>query len=154
MFFLNKYISRILITSLIIISFYNIFSIFILSYSPKIEGYFSKAIYYLPYKYSIFFHKPFLFSKKDIQENNPNSKKLYNLVRDAEKKSALDYTYWEIKILHQINNESNNKEFERNFINLAVLSKNNKQKKKSIKLYYLRNVPRFSNEVRDIIISE
>ena len=123
-------------------------------FSPQIEGYCSKAIYYLPYKYSIFFHKPFLFSKKDIQENNPNSKKLYNLVRDAEKKSALDYTYWEIKILHQINNESNNKEFERNFINLAVLSKNNKQKKKSIKLYYLRNVPRFSNEVRDIIISK
>ncbi len=122
--------------------------------SPKIEGYLSKTIYYLPYKYSIFFHKPFLFSKKDIQANTPDSKRLYYLVSGAEKKSALDHTYWETKILHQINNKSNSKEFERNFINLAILSRNNERKKKSIKLYYLRNVPRFSNEVRDIIISE
>ena len=151
--FLNKYISKILISSLIIISFYNIFSIFILLFSPKIEGYLSKTIYYLPYKYSIFFDKPFLFSKKDIQANNLNSKKLYNLISSAEKKSALDYTYWETKILHQINNKTNSKEFEINFINLAILSKNNERKKKSIKLYYLRNIPRFSNKVRDIIIS-
>ena len=123
-------------------------------FSLKIEGYFSKAIYYLPYKYSIFFHKPFLFSKNDIQANNLKSKKLYYLFSGAEKKSALDYKYWETKIIHQINNTSNNKEFERNFINLVILSKNNKRKKKTFKLYYLRNVPRFSNEVRDIIISK
>ena len=61
--------------------------------------------------------------------NNLNSKKLYNLISSAEKKSALDYTYWETKILHQINNKTNSKEFEINFINLAILSKNNERKK-------------------------
>ena len=142
-----------LIVSLIIISFYNIFSIFILSFSPKIEGYFAKTINYLPYKYSIFFQKPFLFSKKDIQANDTDSKKLYYLINTTEKKSVLDYVFWETKILHQINNETKSIEFERNFINLAILSKNNEPKKNLLKLYYLRNVPRFSIKVKDIIFS-
>tara|TARA_B100001741_G_scaffold305212_1_gene297176 strand:- start:9168 stop:9632 length:465 start_codon:yes stop_codon:yes gene_type:complete len=150
--FINKYIKRLLISILIIISLYNIFSILIISYSPKIEGYFSKTINYLPYKHSIFFVKPLIFKKKDIQNKSISSKKLYNLISKTEKKSALDYTYWEVKILHQINNNSSKIEFEKNFINLFVLSKNNKKKNKSLKLYYLRNIPRFSNEVGSIII--
>ena len=153
MFFLNKYISKILITSLIIISFYNIFSIFILSFSFKNDGYLTKTLNYLPYKYSIFFEKPLGFSKQDIGSNNLDSKKLYYLMSATEKKSALDYTFWEAKILHQINNKTEINDFERNFINLAILSKNNAKKKKTLKLYYLRNVPRFSKEVGDIIIS-
>ena len=107
----------------------------------------------MPYKHSIFFQKPLRVSKKDIESNSPDSKKLYYLINSTEKKSALDYTYWETKILHQIKNESVKNDFERNFINLAVLSKNNLKKKKSLKLYYLRNVPRFSKEVGDIINS-
>lgn len=93
-----------------------------------------------------------IFKKKDIQNKSISSKKLYNLISKTEKKSALDYTYWEVKILHQINNNSSKIEFEKNFINLFVLSKNNKKKNKSLKLYYLRNIPRFSNEVGSIII--
>ncbi len=61
--------------------------------------------------------------------------------------------YWEIKILHQINNKNIKADFERNFINLAILSKNNIKKHKSIKLYYLRNIPRFSKDVGKIILS-
>ena len=123
-------------------------------FSSKIDDYFGKTLNYLPYKYSIFFQKPLLYSKKDIQANNSNSKKLYYFVSSTEKKSALDYHYWEFKMLHQINNKSSKREFEKNFINLAILSKNNENKKKLIRLYYLRNVPRFSREVADIITSK
>ena len=151
--FLNKYICRVLITSLIIISFYNIFSIFILSFSSKIDGYFRNTINYLPYKYSVFFQKPFSYSKKNIQTITPESKKNYQLINTTEKRSALDYVYWELKILHQIGNNSLKTDFERNFINLVILSKNNVKKKKTLKLFYLRNVPRFSKEVGNIIVS-
>ena len=105
----------------------------------------------MPYKYSIFFQKPLLYSKKTIQTNSSESKKLYNLINSTEGRSALDYYYWEIKMLHQIGNISTKKEFEKNFINLAILSKNNEKKKKALRLYYLRNIPRFSSEVRDIV---
>ena len=67
--------------------------------------------------------------------------------------STLDYSYWEIKTLYQITNKNLGDDFEKNFINYAILSKNNKLKQKILKLFYLRNIPRFSNEVRDIILS-
>jgi len=151
--FLNKYISKLLIVSLIIISFYNIFSILIISFSPKIDGNLVKAINYLPYKYSIFFKKPLRFSKKLLQVKSPRTNKLYQLINTTERKSALDYSYWEMKTLYQITNNDLGVDFEKNFINYAILSKNNKRKQKMLKLFYLRNIPRFSNEVRDIILS-
>ena len=153
-FLLKKYINKLLIISLIIISLYNIFSILFISYSLKIGDYFSKTIDYLPYKYTIFFTKPLLIKKADIQIISSDSKKLYNLISKTEKNSALDYKYWEIKILHQINNGSNRLDFERNFINLFILSKNNLKKNKTLKLYYLRNIPRFSEEVGKIVMSK
>jgi hypothetical protein len=153
MLFLNKYINKVLIFGLIIIVFYNIFSIFILLSNYKIEGHLAKFFNYLPYKYSIFFNKPLKFSKQLLQAKNSRSKKLYSLINTTEKKSMLDYSYWEMKILYQISNKSDQAEFERDFINLVILSKNNLGKKKSLKLFYLRNIPRFSKEVGDIIIS-
>ena len=71
----------------------------------------------------------------------------------TEDKSALDYKYWETKLIFQINNSSDRRQFERNFINLYILTKNNYRKNKSLKLFYLRNVPRFSNEVRDLVVN-
>jgi hypothetical protein len=151
-FFINKYINKILIFSLIFLVFYNIFSILIISFSPKLDGYLVKSINYLPYKHSIFFKKPLKFSKKSLQVNNPNSKKLYQLLNATERKSSLDYTYWEVKTLYQITNEDTGVDFEKNFINYAILSKNNAFKQKSIKLFYLRNITRFSKEVGKIIL--
>ena len=124
-----------------------------LSFSSKIEGNLMKTSNYLPYKYSIFFQKPLLYSRKDIRTNSSNSKKLYQLINNTEKKSVLDYTYWELKILYQISTQNIEKDFEKNFINLAILSKNNPEKKKSLKLYYLRNIPRFSKDVGTIILN-
>lgn len=153
MLLLKKYINKFLIISLIIISLYNIFSILIISYSLKIGEYFSKTINYLPYKYTIFLTKPLLIKKADIQIVSPESKKLYKLISKTENNSALDYKYWELKILHQINNGSNRLDFEKNFINLFILSKKNSKKNKALKIYYLRNIPRFSEEVGQIVMS-
>jgi hypothetical protein len=122
------------------------------SFSSKIDGNLVKVFDYLPYKYSIFFQKPIQFSKRDIQTNNKDSKKIYNLINRTEKKSSLDYTYWELKILYQSANQSTKIDFEKNFINLVLLSKNNEKKKKAFKIYYLRNIPRFSKEVGDIVL--
>ena len=93
-----------------------------------------------------------MFKKKDAQINTERSKKIYNLINNTEKKSALDYNFWEIKILHQINNKNSRSDFEKDFINSFILSKNNKKKNKSLKIYYLRNIPRFSKEVRNIVM--
>ncbi len=138
---------------LVIISLYNIFSILIIYLSPKNDEFLSKIVNYLPYKHSIFFIKPLQFKKRDMQKEGDKSKRLYFLINKTEKKSALDYLYWETKMLYHINNGVEKNEFERSFINLIILSKKNKRKFKSLKLYYLRNIPRFSKEVGDIVIS-
>ena len=107
----------------------------------------------MPYKHSIFFLKPLNFSREDVEINNRESQKLFKLINATENKSALDYKYWETKLIYQINNNSDSVQFEKDFINLYVLTKNNQRKNKSLKLFYLRNVPRFSNEVRDIVMA-
>lgn len=95
-----------------------------------------------------------MINKKDIGSNSLYSKKIFNLIKKTERKSVLDYKYWEAKVLHQINNNVDKIEFEKNFLNLFILSKNNKKKNKSLKLYYLRNIPRFSDEVGKIVLSK
>ena len=95
-----------------------------------------------------------MFSKKEILENNDNSKKIFNLLNSAESRSLLDYKYWEMKVLHQITNRGTKEDFERDFINLAILSKKNVKKQKSLRVFYLRNIPRFSQEVGKIIITK
>tara|TARA_B110000196_G_C21020911_1_gene602727 strand:+ start:442 stop:912 length:471 start_codon:yes stop_codon:yes gene_type:complete len=152
--FLTKYIHKILIFSLIIITFYNIFSIFILfysnNYSYKNDGYFSKLLNYTPYKYSIFFNKPFKHTKVALKINSKNSKKLNKLLNATEKKSSLDYSYWTNKLLYQIsNNDLIN--FEKNFQNSVILSRNNLRLKKSLQIFYLRNITSFSNETKNIV---
>ena len=88
-----------------------------------------------------------------MQGKNPSSKKLYQLINTTEQKSALDYSYWEMKVAYQTKNISDQSEFERDFINLVILSKNNLNIKKKIKIFYLRNVPRFSKEVGEAVMS-
>ena len=153
MSFFSKYLHKLLIFSLIIIVFYNIFSIFILLSNYKIDSYFTKFFNYLPYKHSIFFEKPFSYSKNLLQSNNQTSKKLYYLLGTTEKKSALDYSYWNNKLLYQISHNFDLNDFEKNFQNSVILSKNNLNLKKTLKLFYLRNIPRFSKETRDIVMS-
>ena len=72
----------------------------------------------------------------------------------TEKKSALDYSYWNNKLLYQISHNFDLNDFEKNFQNSVILSKKNLNLKKSLKLFYLRNIPRFSKETRDIVMSD
>ena len=88
-----------------------------------------------------------------LRANNQTSKKLYYLLGTTEKKSAFDYSYWNNKVLYQISNNIDLNDFEKNFHNFVILSKNNLNLKKSLKLFYLRNIPRFSKETRDIVMS-
>ena len=150
--FLNKYISKLLIFSLIIITFYNIFSIFIIMFNNKIEGFLLKSFKYTPYKYSVFFKRPFKNTNENLLPGNSYSKKFYFLLKETEKKSALDPNYWNKKLLYQITHDDDLFNFENNFQNAVILSKNNFPQKKIYKIFYLRNVPRFSDETKDIVL--
>lgn len=153
MLFLNKYISKVLIFGLIIIVFYNFFSIFILLFNSKIDGHLSKTFNFLPYKYSVYFQSPLKYSKLLLQTRNEESKKLFNTLKTTEKKSALDYSYWNMKLLYQVAKNKDLVNFEQNFQNALILSKNNLRLKKSLKMLYLRNIYKFNDETKTLVLT-
>tara|TARA_Y100000590_G_scaffold15873_1_gene19167 strand:+ start:601 stop:1065 length:465 start_codon:yes stop_codon:yes gene_type:complete len=148
-----KYIHKLLIFSLIIIIFYNIFFILILLFNQKIDGFLLKSWNYSPYNYSELFTKTAGYSKKQLRIKNNTSKRLFNLMVASENKSALDYYYWNNKTLYLISKKEFFDDFEKSFQNSVILSKNNLRQKKTLKLFYLKNIPRFSEETRNIIMS-
>ena len=70
----------------------------------------------------------------------------------TENKSALDYYYWNNKLLYLTSSNQYSGDFERNFQNAVVLSRNNSDIKLALRLFYLRNIPRFSKETKEIVI--
>ena len=70
----------------------------------------------------------------------------------TENKSALDYYYWNNKLLYLTSNRLYSGDFERNFQNAVILSKNNSDIHLALKLFYLRNIPRFSRESQELVI--
>ncbi len=70
----------------------------------------------------------------------------------TENKSALDYYYWNNTLLYLYINKLYSGDFERNFQNAIILSKKNSDIKLALRLFYLRNIPRFSKETEELII--
>ena len=92
--------------------------------------------------------------KNHLQVNDSISQKLYQLMTATENKSALDYYYWNNKLLYLTANKQYSGDFERNFQNAVVLSRNNSDIKLALRLFYLRNIPRFSKETQELVILE
>ena len=92
--------------------------------------------------------------KNHLQVNDSISQKLYQLMNATENKSALDYYYWNNKLLYLTVNNQFSGDFERNFQNAVVLSKNNSDIELALRLFYLRNIPRFSKETQELVILE
>ena len=90
--------------------------------------------------------------KNHLQVNDSLSQKLYQLMNATENKSALDYYYWNNKLLYLTVNKQFSGDFERNFQNAVILSKNNSDIELALRLLYLRNIPRFSIETQKLII--
>ena len=152
MAFLSKYFYKPLISGLIIILFYNFFFILLLLFNHRIDGFLLKSWNYSPYKYSELFKKSGGYLKNHLQVNDSISQKLYQLMNATENKSALDYYYWNNKLLYLTANKQYSGDFERNFQNAVVLSGNNSDINLALRLFYLRNIPRFSKETQELVI--
>ena len=120
----------------------------------RIDGFLLKSWNYSPYKYSELFKKSIGYSKKHLQIKYPISQKLYYLMSVTENKSALDYYYWNNRLLYLTANRLYSGDFERNFQNAVVLSRNNSDISLALRLFYLRNIPRFSKETQELVILE
>ena len=139
---------------ILFVLFYNIFFTLILLFIHRIAGFLLKSWNYSPYKYSELFKKSGGYLKNHLQVNYSISQKLYYLMNATENKSALDYYYWNNKLLYQTSNKQYSSDFEKNFQNAVILSENNSDISLALRLFYLRNIPRFSKETQELVISK
>ena len=92
--------------------------------------------------------------KNHLRAGDSISQKLYQLMNATENKSVLDYYYWNNKLLYLTTNSQFSGDFEKNFQNAIILSKNNQDIELALRLFYLRNIPRFSKETQELILSK
>ena len=90
--------------------------------------------------------------KNHLQVKDSISQKLYQLMNATENKSALDYYYWNNKLLYLTSNKLYSGDFESNFQNAVILSKNNSDIELALRLFYLRNIPKFSTATQKLVI--
>ena len=123
-------------------------------FNHRIEGFLIKSWDYSPYKYSELFKKSGGYLKKHLRVNDSISQKLYQLMYATEDKSSLDYYYWNNKLLYLTSNGLYSDSFERNFQNAVILSKNNSDIELALRLFYLRNIRKFSKESQELVIQK
>ncbi len=73
---------------------------------------------------------------------------------ETENKSLLDYNYWNNKMIYLISKKEYSDVFEKSFQNSYILSKNNSVVSKINKLFYLRNIPKFGEDTKKLVLSK
>ena len=93
--------------------------------------------------------------------NNLNKKSLLNEVNRNEinpfldkniNKNLLNINFWNQKLIIENYDKEKNKSFEKSFMNLFFLTKNNKEKNLDLKKYFILNYNYFSEKNKKIIL--
>ena len=135
--------------SLVILIVYNLFSLFILFYPIKSL---KNALWILtPYDYSFGMKFPNNLDKKSLL-NKTNRDELTSFLDKNINRNLLNINYWNKKLIIENYSKQENNDFEKSFMNLFILTKNNKQKNLDLKKYFVVNYNYFSEEnIRKIL---
>ena len=80
--------------------------------------------------------------------NYRNSRIFFDISRSRGKYSYLDVNYWNYYLTYMINNGIFNRDFNKVFFNAVYLTRYNTQLFNSYKIFYFKNLPKFSNETK------
>ena len=140
-----KFIKYLLITLVI----YNIISLLVL-FSPI------KSLKYslwnlMPYDYIYLINFPNNLKKLSLL-NSTNRNEIKKALKKNETKNLLDINYWNYNLIIDSYSKETNKDFEKSFINLFFLTKNNQSKNLDLKKYFISNFNLFSIDNRQKIL--
>ena len=128
---------------------YNVISLYVLFYSSdNLKLYLWK---FMPYDYKNAIKFPSNFNQLSLL-NKKNIKKIKFALDQNLKKNLLNVDYLNYKLFIENLEKENNNSFEKTFISLFLLTKNNKDKKYNLKKYFLSNYNYFSEESKNIIV--
>ena len=68
-------------------------------------------------------------------------------------RNILDINYWNYNLIIDSYSKEKNKDFEKSFINLFLLTKNNQSKNLDLKKYFVSNYKYFSNSIKQKILN-
>ena len=85
--------------------------------------------------------------------NSTNRNEIKKALRKNETKNLLDINYWNYNLIIDSYSKEKNKDFEKSYINLFFLTKNNKAKNLDLKKYFVLNYNYFSENNKKIILN-
>ncbi len=104
-----------------------------------------------PYDYKYIIGFPNDFNKKSLL-NDTNRNEISSFLNKNTNKNLLDINFWNQKLIVESYDKKENQKFEKSFINLFLLTKNNKEKNLDLKKYFISNFNYFSKKTKKIIL--
>ena len=135
--------------SLIILIIYNLIALTLL-FVP-IQSLKLKLWRFTPYDYTHIIGFPNNFKNKSLL-NEINRNKINIYLDKNIKRNLLNANFWNQKLIIESYNKEKNQNFEKSFINLYFLTKNNEKKNLDLKKYFILNYNYFSKKNKKIII--
>ena len=104
-----------------------------------------------PYDYAHIMGFPNNFNKKSLL-NEININEINSFLDKNINKNLLNINFWNQKLIIENYDKEKNKNFEKSFMNLFFLTKNNKEKNLDLKKYFILNYNYFSEKNKKIIL--
>ena len=135
--------------SLIILIIYNLITLTLL-FAPI--NYLKLKLWSLtPYDYTYILKFPNNFNKKSLL-SEVNRNQINSFLDKNINRNLLNINFWNRKLIIESYDKHKNKKFEKSFINLFFLTKNNKEKRLDLKKYFISNFNLFSKINKKIIL--
>ena len=135
--------------SLIILILYNIISLLVLFLPFKSLKY--SLWNMMPYDYKYLVNYPNELKNLSLL-NSTNREFIKEGLNKNSSRNALNINYWNYNLIIDSYSKEKNKDFEKSFINLFFLTKNNPSKNLDLKKYFISNYNLFSEKNKKIIL--
>ena len=135
--------------SLIILILYNIISLLVLFLPFKSLKYSLWNV--MPYDYKYLVNYPNDLKNLSLL-NSTNRELIKEGLNKNSSRNALNINYWNYNLIIDSYSKEKNQDFEKSFINLFFLTKNNQSKNLDLKKYFISNYNLFSEKNKKIIL--
>ncbi len=105
----------------------------------------------MPYDYKYLVNYPNDLKKLSLL-NSTNRDLIKEILSKNSSKNLLDINYWNYNLIIDSYSKEKSKNFEKSFINLFFLTKNNQAKNLDLKKYFISNYNLFSENNKKIIL--
>jgi len=105
-----------------------------------------------PYDYSYLTGYPNYLENLSIV-NSTNREEIKEMLNNNISRNILNIDFWNYKLIIDNYSKDQNNDFEKSFLNLFFLTKNNKNKQFDLKKYFISNYNYFSEKNKKIILA-